>query len=112
MDTEYSTPFSKAILTALFAGIAATIICLAYDVIFRLKTSFALSDLINVSTIIFLVNLVFLVFGFLYYGCIKAFKRGEIFYVVLLLLLTAFSVIKSFMVHRSSNPEWNTDFRQ
>ena len=34
MDTIYSTPFTKAMLTGLFAGIVITLICMGYDLAF------------------------------------------------------------------------------
>ena len=112
MYTEYSTPFSKVILTAVFAGIITTLICLGYDVAFREKTGFTLSELINVSSLIFMVNLIFLFFGLIYYWFLRAFKRGDIVYIVVLGIVTAFTAMKSIIVHRSDDPLLNSEFRQ
>lgn len=108
---SYLTPFTKAILTSLFVGIVATILCMGYDVFYRDSTSFPLSDYINVSNLIFAVNLLFLLFGAVYY-LFTRFRKGEIFFVVLFLLLTGALVFLAAGIHRSNVPLLNTEFHQ
>jgi len=111
MDTSFGTPFSKAVLTGVFSGIVTTVICLGYNLFYREETGFSPSELINVSSLIFIVNLIFLSLGFIYYFFIYSFKRGDISYIIVFALLTAFTAMKSMQVHRSDNPTLNAEFR-
>jgi integral membrane sensor domain MASE1 len=106
----YQTRFSKAILTGLFVGIFATLICLAYNIYYRETTSFPLASLINVSSLIFAVNLLFLVVGLVYYACIKTFKKGDLVFIVLFVLLTIFFTWKGDQVYRTDNHILNMEF--
>lgn len=108
---NYLTPFTKAILTALFVGIVATILCMGYDILYRDSTSFPLSDYVNVSNLIFSVNLLFLLFGAIYYGFTKI-KKGEMLFVVFFLLITGVLVFLAAGIHRSDVPLLNTEFHQ
>ncbi|HEU4634314.1 MAG TPA: hypothetical protein VFS22_10030 [Flavisolibacter sp.] len=113
MDYEFhQSPLSKAILTGLFAGFTATIVCLVYNLIFRESTLFSLSDIINVSSLIFAVNLLFLVIGIIYYGFIRSFSKGNLIFITVFALLTVFFAWKAEGVHRSANEVLNTEFRQ
>jgi hypothetical protein len=111
MDSDYSSPLSKAVLTSLFAGIAATLLCIVYDIAFRNNTDFVMSEIINVSSLIFLINLAFLVIGFIYHLFLRM-AKGEMIYIGFILLIF---VVFSFMannVHRSDVPLLNTEFHQ
>ncbi len=52
-DYTSSLPFVRALMTALFAGIADTILCLMYNLIYRDSGRFFPTDFIYVSTIFF-----------------------------------------------------------
>ena len=108
---SYLTPFTKAILTGLFVGIVATVLCMGYDIFYRDSTAFPLSDYINVSNLIFSVNLLFLVFGVIYYVFTR-FKKGEVLFVVVFLFLTVTLVFLSAGIHRSDVPLLNKEFHQ
>jgi len=110
-DSSYLTPFSKATLTGLFVGIIATLVCLVYNILYREQTGFSLSEIINVSSVIFMVNLLFVVLGVIYYWFIRAFRKGAIWYAVALLLLTAFVFMKSLAVQRTADPLLNAEFQ-
>ncbi|MGZ3914304.1 MAG: hypothetical protein ACXVB3_11275 [Flavisolibacter sp.] len=115
INTDYDfkkSLFTRAMLTGLFVGIIATLFCLFYDVIFRESTRFDLGPLINVSTLIFAVNLIFFVIGILYYGFLKAFKKGDLVFIIVFVLLTLFLVWKAAGVHRSDDQTLNAQFRQ
>jgi len=113
MDYDFhQSPLSKALLTGLFAGFTATVFCLIYNLIYRESTAFSLSDIINVSSLIFAVNLVFLVIGAIYYGLIKSFRKGELIFIVVFALLTIFFAWKAEGVQRSANELLNSEFRQ
>jgi hypothetical protein len=93
-----------------FAGIVATLLCLGYNIFYRESTMFPLASLINVSSLIFAVNLIFLVIGIVYYGCLKAFKKGDVVFIVLFVCLTLFCAWKGNQVERSDVPLLNMEF--
>jgi hypothetical protein len=116
VDTFFGTnptneiTLSKAILTGLFTGIIATIICMIYNIAYRQHTSFELSDLINVSSLIFVVNLIFILIGVIYYGFLRISRKGDLAFIVVFVLLTALLAWGASGVHRSDNPVLNTEF--
>jgi hypothetical protein len=112
MDSSYQTPISKSILTAVFAGIAATLCCLGFDLFYINKTGFPLSSIINVSSLIFSVNFVFLIIGFIYYGFVKTMKRGPLMFMIVFILLTIFLGWRATLAHRSDDPILNREFHQ
>lgn len=110
MDKTYITPFTRALLTSVFTGIVATVLCLFYNIAYRDSSGFALSDFINVSSLIFAVNLIFLVVGLMYSGFLRLSKLGEFLFVALLLVLTVVLSFFAANVHRSDVPLLNTEF--
>lgn len=112
MPNSYLNNFSKSILTAVFLGILTTVICLTYNAIFREITGFYLSSYINVSTLIFGVNIVFLIIGFIYYGFVQSNNKGENIFIVLFSLLTIFLGWQSMIVNRSPDPKINLQFHE
>lgn len=105
------TPFSKALLSGVFAGIVATVVCLAYNIIYRDSTGFKPADFINVSSLIFAVNLVFLIVGAIYFLFISSFKKGELIFIAAFVLLTLFLVWKAEGIHRWTNQHLSSEFR-
>jgi hypothetical protein len=103
--------FSQTLITGVFVGYISTIFCLVYNIIFRDRTGFPLSDFINVSTIIFLVNLIFPVIGILYYWIISTFKRADLIFDILCVLVLAFCVWKTETVHRTAEAHLNAEFK-
>jgi hypothetical protein len=103
-------PFSKIFLTALFAGLIATIICLGYNIWFRVSTFFGPSDFINVSSIIFIVNLLLLVAGTAYYALKSWSGRGDLIYTLLFLLITIFCIWKTTGIQRFADLKLNAEF--
>lgn len=102
---------SKPLMTAVFAGFVSTLICLFYNVLYRDITDFELADIINVSSLIFLVNLLFLVIGFIYYFFLQKFKKGELLYISLFVLLTLFFIWKAEGVNRAADHANIVQFR-
>ena len=98
-------------MTGLFVGIVATVICLAYNIFYRDKTGFLPADMINVSSLIFAVNLLFWVLGIVYYLFTIAFKKGDLAFFLVFLLLLAFSIWKATEAQRSADHEVNMQFR-
>lgn len=112
MNSTYLTPFSKAVLTGLFVGIIATVLCLAYNIFYRDSTGFALSNYINVSSLIFAVNLLFFLIGMLYYAFVRMAKSGGRIFTIVFLLLTVVLAYLGDHIHRSDVPLLNTEFHQ
>jgi hypothetical protein len=112
MNYDYfpESVFSRTLLTSVFAGILATLACLFYDVIFRESTHFNLNPLINVSTLIFAVNLIFLVIGVLYYAFKKLFKKGDLVFSIAFIILTLFCAWRGEVAQRSADKVLNSEF--
>ena len=111
MNSSYLTTFSKALLTGVFAGISATFICIIYNVIFRDETSYQLFTFINVSSLIFGVNIAFMLIGVIYYWFIKYGKRtGEWLYIAVLALITIFGILKTSGIQRTDDLAANIQF--
>lgn len=111
MNSSYLTTFSKALLTGVFAGISATFICIIYNVIFRDETGYQLFNIINVSSLIFGVNIAFMLIGVIYYWFIKYGKRsGEMIYIGMLVLITIFVILKTSGIHRTDDLAANIQF--
>lgn len=108
-DNE-QTPFSKALLTSVFVGIIMSVVCLIYNSIYRDETGLMPTDIINVASIIFGVNIVFLVIGLVYY-VLTQIKKGEFLFIFLFLALTVFLSWKAEGVERSVNHVVTLQFR-
>jgi len=103
--------FSGALLTGVFAGFAGTIICLAFNIIYRDDTGFLPSALINVSSLIFAVNILFVFIGLAYFVCLRYLPKGDAFFEAIFVLLTAFCLLGVAGVHRSDNAVVNHQFK-
>ncbi|MEO8771283.1 MAG: hypothetical protein ABI402_14405 [Ferruginibacter sp.] len=106
------TEFSKALLAGLFAGITATFLSLLYNSYFRLWTGFPLSEMINVSTIIFALVLIVTISGLVFYLFHHYLKKGTVLYQLASLILTAVLILVSLQVQRSSDPVLSMEFRE
>jgi hypothetical protein len=106
-----SSPFYRSLMTGLFVGIIDTLVCLVYNLVYRNSTGFQLSDIINVSSLIFFVNLLFPIIGMVYNGFLKWFKKGDLVYVIVFLVLTLFFAWRSEVVHRANDKTINHEFR-
>lgn len=104
------TPLAKALLTSVFVGITASLGCLVFNSIYRDRTGLAPVDIINVGSIIFAVNIGFLVIGFLYF-LFTQIKKGEMLFIILFSLLTIFFAWKAEGVVRSADIQVTLQFR-
>lgn len=112
MNYEYhQSPFSKAMLTGVFVGFVVTIVCLIYNVIFRTSTGFTPADFINVSSLIFALNLFFWIIGIIYASLLQSFKKADTIFEVLFVLLMAFLLWKGGTVHRLEDLGLNSQFK-
>ena len=57
------------------------------------------------------MNTIFFAIGFFYYGLMQI-KRGELIFIILFIMLTAFFVWRGEYFHRSDDPKLNTEFRE
>jgi hypothetical protein len=103
--------FFKAMMTGLFVGIIDTLICLTYNIGYRNYTGYIPSALINVSSLIFCVCLLLTIVGIVYYVFLKAFKKSDPVYLIVILLLTAWLTWQSADVHRFDDVKENNGFR-
>ncbi len=112
MDNDFpKTTFYRSFMTCVFAGLAGTVLCMFYDLAFVQVMKFPLSAIINVSTLIFAINIIFLVVGMLYYTAVALLKNGEPVYIGLFVLITVFLLWKIQGFNRTENPLINTQFR-
>jgi hypothetical protein len=112
MDYTSSLPFLKAFMTGLAIGIADTLLCLLYNLFLRKDgtTGFFSSDIINVSSIIFGTNILFMLIGVIYFGFLKAHMTGEVVFSLLFIVLTVIGVVVAAHVQRSPDPDQNSRF--
>ena len=112
MDPIYQTRFSSALLTGVFAGIAATLFCMVYYLAFKEITGFPFSSLINVSSLIFVINLLFVIIGLIYSFFVKFSRKGEGLFIILFIVLTALSLYAAMHAHRSDDSLLNHEFQE
>jgi hypothetical protein len=103
--------FSGTLLTGVFAGFAGTILCLAYNIFYRNDTGFLPSAIINVSSLIFAVNLLFVFIGIMYFICLRWLPKGDIVFEAVFVLLTIVLLLATSGVHRSDDAVVNHEFK-
>lgn len=112
MDYEFhQSPLSKAILTGVCVGFFSTVVCLLYNVIFRESTGYSATEYLNVSTLIFAVNLLFLVVGIFFFLFRSWFKKGNLIFEVVFALVILFCIWKAAQVHLESRSN-TIEFRE
>jgi hypothetical protein len=110
MNNEQNSVFFNAMMTGLFIGIIDTLICLGYNIFYRSYTGYFPSELINVSSLIFMVNLLLLVVGLLYYVFLRFIKKGDGSFLAVILLLTAWLSWQSIGIHRFDDARLDRGF--
>lgn len=89
MNYEFNQSFlSRTLLTSVLVGFVATIVCLFFNIFYREATGYQPSDFINVSSLIFGVNLLFVVVGLVYFAFLRLFKRADLLFEILFALIT------------------------
>jgi hypothetical protein len=111
MNNEHQSIFFKAMMTGLFVGIIDTLICLTYNIAYRSLTGYAPSSIINVSSLIFAVILILLLVGIAYYAFLRVSGKGDVLYLVAILLLTVFLTWKSVKLVRFNDSRLDNGFR-
>ena len=105
------TPFSKAVLTGLFCGIAGTLSCFIFAISYRFISGYNPTSFINVSVLIFGCNTLFLCIGIIYFEFGKYFPRGKTTFIVLFILITLFCLWRVQGIQRSPNAEVAREFK-
>ena len=103
---------SKSVVAGLFAGIAATVLSMIYNGIYRYYTGFTPSMVINVNTIIFGLTVLITISGVLFYFMHWYLKQGTGLYRLVCIGLTAILAFAVFKMDRSGNAEQATQFRE
>ncbi len=111
MNTETRTPFYRPMLSAVFVGILTTLLCLGYDIIYRDETGFAPSGFINVSSIIFIVNIIFLIAGVLYAVLVGWSRRADLIFRIGFIVIILLCIWGTMGVQRSPIHEISVQFR-
>ena len=110
--TYEPTEFSKSVLAGLFAGITATFASLIFNALIRKATGFPLSDMVNVSSIIFIVTLLVTIAGVIYYLFHHYFRRGSGLFQLAAIIVTALLIAGIMQVQRSDDPVLSKEFRE
>jgi len=108
MNNDNQSTFFKAIMTGLFIGIIDTIICLAYNIGFRSETGYLPSTIINVSSLIFAVCLLFTIVGIVFFLFHRFIRGGDVLYSLVFLALTIWLAIKAFSSARFADAHVNS----
>lgn len=111
MNKDNYSIFHKALMTGLFVGVIDTLICLIYNISYRNYTGYMPSQFINVSSLIFCVNLTMTVVGVVFYAFHRTFKQGDTLFFVVFLLLTIFLLWKIVGSHRFDDARDNSNFK-
>src|SRR5215470_13081330 len=85
--------FSRALLAGLICGIIAAALIAFYNFEFRKLTDFKGFGFIEPLLIFIALPLFMVIAGFVFLGMVEVWKRGELYFVIIALLLTAGAVI-------------------
>lgn len=112
MNKEFDEPhIYKPLMAGLLAGIIATLLNIFYEVVYRDVTGFSLSEIINVSTIIFGTVLTLLIAGAIFAVIDTYTRHVQLIYILLFVILTLLCVRWALHVHRTNDPSLNAAFR-
>jgi len=111
MPYNQDSLFEKTLLVGLFIGFFDTIVCLAYNLWYRDATGYTPSMLINVSSIIFAVNIIFLFIGLSYGLFLRMFGRRDVVFAITFIAITAFLAWRTELGHRFTDTIVNHEFK-
>ncbi len=113
MNHDYEqTEFSKSLLAGVFAGITATVLSLVFNAFFRRIIGFNLSDIINVSTLIFALILIVTTAGIIFYFFHHYIKKGTFVFQIASVIITLLLIASTMQIQRSANPGLSIEFRE
>ncbi len=104
------SPFYKSLMAGLFTGIIITIFNLVFASIYRSITSFNLSMVVNITTIIFFSLIASVVAGLLYYFIVPFSQKSKSIYSLIWLVLTASLIFGAFTIHREGDIKISQQF--
>lgn len=111
MNYQYEqSSFSRPILTSVFVGFSATVLCLLFNAFYRDGTGYRPADYINVSSLIFVINFLFLVIGIIYFLFLRLFKKADLIFEVLFGLLTIFCIWRATQATMGGSKELSAEF--
>jgi hypothetical protein len=105
-------PFDKVMMTGVFIGIISTVLSIFYDMIFLESTGFPYTAIINVSSLIFSLNILFPIIAAIYYGFERLTRYGNILFITLFALATIILLLIVRGVDRTEDRHLNIEFRQ
>ena len=111
MRYDQDSTFTRAMLGGLFIGIIDTLICLAFNIGYRDATGYAPSAFINVSSLIFAVNLLLLLIGMVYFLFIKIFGEKSAAFTIFAIVITLLGGWQIELSHRFADVTLNAQFR-
>ena len=111
MHYDQDSLFAKALLAGVFIGFFDTIVCLAYNLFYRNATGYLPSTLVNVSSLIFAVNLLFMLIGMIYFLFLRAFGRRDMVFDMVFIALAAFLAWRTELGHRFADHLVNHEFK-
>ncbi len=85
--------FSRALLAGLICGLVAALLVVVYVVLYRKMTGYAGVGIIEPFVVFIGGPLLLVIAGFIFLGMIEVFKRGELYFVILALLLTGGAIV-------------------
>jgi len=103
-------PFYRSLMAGLFVGITVTLANLIFNFIYRGITRFNPSQLINVTSIIFVSLLLSLVAGILYYVIVPYARKSKTVFISVFIVATALVTYAAFLVQRSNDANVSAQF--
>jgi hypothetical protein len=104
METEIEhSSFYKSLMAGLFAGIVVTVANLIFNFIYRGATRFNPSQIVNVTSIIFVSLILSVLAGIIYYLIVPYAHKSKFLFIILFFVLTVIVTYVAFNVTRSSN---------
>ncbi|MDQ2751720.1 MAG: hypothetical protein M3R72_01705 [Bacteroidota bacterium] len=111
MNYDYKqTLLSKCALSGVMAGFAAVLFNVIYNFIYRSVSGYALSEVFNITSLIFSSILFTLVASIILFFLLRI-KSGQIIYVILFLLLTVAGIYAASQTQRSDVAVDQHEFR-
>lgn len=110
-DYEYP-PFSRAVLAGVFVGLIGSVATLVFNYFYRSATGFSVSDVINVSSLIFIPIIILELCALLYYFLEKTLKRtGVAVYIILFAVVSVLCIYSSLTAHLSPDTELASQYK-
>ena len=104
--------FKRCLVAGIFAGIAATVLSMIFNLAFRNYTGFTLSMVINVNSIIFILGMTITLSGIIFYYFHHHLKYGTLVFRVFAFIITMVLIFVSQYIVHNEDPEQARLFRQ